>query len=36
MATGIYDELIYRKLDSIESLLIEILAQMKENTHGGQ
>ena len=30
----IYDELIYRKLDSIESLLIEILAEMKGNGHG--
>ena len=36
MTTGTYDELIYMKLDSIESLLIEILAQMKENAHGGQ
>lgn len=32
LTMNIYDELIYRKLDSIESLLIEILAEMKENT----
>lgn len=34
MATGIYDEMIYRKLDAIQSLLIEILAEMKEAKNG--
>ena len=30
MATGIYDEMIYAKLDDIQSLLIDILEEMTE------
>lgn len=29
MSTGIYDELIYRSLDSIHAVLVEILRQLE-------
>ncbi len=36
MSTGIYDELIYRSLDSIHEVLVEILRQLERmEEHGG-